>query len=69
MAEKKAKGVGRVINWVDNFQRRHAFAGFPYAVVKKYGDDEASSRGAPFPRADNHQITQVFPGGGIATAE
>ncbi len=31
--------VARVSRWADEFQRRHPAAGFPYAVVKKYGDD------------------------------
>ena len=46
MANKKSKGLGRFVGWVDNFQRRHVFTSFPYAVVKKYGDDEAANRGA-----------------------
>jgi membrane protein len=32
--------VNRVIAWADGLQRRHGVLGFPYAVVKKYGDDE-----------------------------
>ena len=31
--------VNRVIAWADRLQRRYAVLGFPYAVVKKYGDD------------------------------
>ena len=31
--------VNRVIAWADGLQRRHRVLGFPYAVVKKYGDD------------------------------
>ncbi len=31
--------VGRVIAWADGLQRRHGVLGFPYAVIKKYGDD------------------------------
>ncbi len=31
--------VNRVIAWADGLQRRHGVLGFPYAVVKKYGDD------------------------------
>ncbi|TAK68311.1 MAG: ribonuclease BN [Actinomycetota bacterium] len=34
--------VGRV----DTLQRNHAVFGFPYAVVKKYGDDEAGKQAA-----------------------
>ena len=46
MAEHKRQGINRFIGWVDSFQRSHSFAGFIYAVVKKYGDDEAANRGA-----------------------
>jgi membrane protein len=31
--------VNRVIAWADGLQRRHGVLGFPYAVIKKYGDD------------------------------
>ena len=31
----------RTIHAIDRFQRRHGWAGFPFAVVKKYGDDQA----------------------------
>ena len=31
----------RTVQGIDRFQRRHAWAGFPFAVVKKYGDDQA----------------------------
>ena len=34
-----AKG-NRLAAWYDSLQRRHAVLGFPYAVVRKYGDDE-----------------------------
>lgn len=43
-------GIGGVINavrdWADDFQRRHTIVGFPYAVVKKYGDDEGGRHAA-----------------------
>ncbi len=32
--------VNRIIRWADRLQRRHGVLGFPYTVVKKYGDDE-----------------------------
>jgi YihY family inner membrane protein len=38
--------VKRVIAAVDDFQRLHAWLGFPYAVVKKFGDDEAGKHAA-----------------------
>ena len=31
----------RTVDAIDRFQRRHGWAGFPFAVVKKYGDDQA----------------------------
>jgi uncharacterized BrkB/YihY/UPF0761 family membrane protein len=43
-------GIGGLINsvrdWVDATQRRHAIFGFPYAVIKKYGDDEGGRHAA-----------------------
>jgi YihY family inner membrane protein len=30
-----------LVRALDRFQQRHGWAGFPYAVVKKYGDDQA----------------------------
>ena len=38
--------VNRVIAWADRLQRRHGVLGFPYAVVKKYGDDEGGRESA-----------------------
>jgi uncharacterized BrkB/YihY/UPF0761 family membrane protein len=38
--------VGRVIAWADRLQRRHGVLGFPYAVVKKYGDDAGGREAA-----------------------
>jgi membrane protein len=38
--------VNRVIAWADCLQRRHGVLGFPYAVVKKYGDDEGGRQAA-----------------------
>jgi YihY family inner membrane protein len=35
--------VPRTLRALDRFQQRHAWAGFPFAVVKKYGDDQAGS--------------------------
>jgi YihY family inner membrane protein len=36
----------RILAAVDGFQRRHGLVGFPVAVIKKYGDDRASSLAA-----------------------
>src|SRR5215510_15934005 len=38
--------VNRVIAWADQLQRKHGALGFPYAVVKKYSDDEGGREAA-----------------------
>ena len=38
--------VNRIIAWADRMQREHGVLGFPYAVVKKYGDDEGGRQAA-----------------------
>ena len=38
--------VNRIIAWADRLQREHDVLGFPYAVVKKYGDDEGGRQAA-----------------------
>jgi uncharacterized BrkB/YihY/UPF0761 family membrane protein len=38
--------VNGVRDWADAFQRRHSLFGFPYAVIKKYGDDEGGRHAA-----------------------
>ncbi len=38
--------ANRVIAWADRLQREHGMLGFPYAVVKKYGDDEGGRQAA-----------------------
>jgi membrane protein len=38
--------VNRIIAWADRLQRKHDVLGFPYAVVKKYGDDEGGRQAA-----------------------
>jgi uncharacterized BrkB/YihY/UPF0761 family membrane protein len=38
--------VDRIIAWADRLQRKHGVLGFPYAVVKKYGDDEGGRQAA-----------------------
>ncbi len=35
-----------VIAWADAVQRRHGVLGFPYAVIKKYGDDDGGREAA-----------------------
>jgi membrane protein len=40
-------GVGeRLRDWADDLQRRHSIFGFPYGVIKKYGDDEGGRHAA-----------------------
>jgi membrane protein len=46
MSEGLSGLVNRVIAWADRLQRRHGVLGFPYAVVKKYGDDEGGRHAA-----------------------
>ena len=38
--------VARLVAWADTLQQRHGLLGFPYAVVKKYGDDAAGRQAA-----------------------
>ena len=38
--------VNRIIAWADGLQREHGLLGFPYAVVKKYGDDAGGRQAA-----------------------
>ncbi len=38
--------VNRIIAWADRLQRKHGVLGFPYAVVKKYGDDAGGREAA-----------------------
>src|SRR3954469_9990068 len=38
--------VNRVIGWADDVQRRHGALGFPWAVIKKYGDDDGGRAAA-----------------------
>jgi uncharacterized BrkB/YihY/UPF0761 family membrane protein len=38
--------VNRITAWADRLQRKHSVLGFPYAVVKKYGDDEGGRQAA-----------------------
>jgi uncharacterized BrkB/YihY/UPF0761 family membrane protein len=38
--------VSRIIAWADRVQQRHSVFGFPYAVIKKYGDDDGGREAA-----------------------
>jgi uncharacterized BrkB/YihY/UPF0761 family membrane protein len=38
--------VNRIIAWADRLQRKHGVLGYPYAVVKKYGDNEGGRQAA-----------------------
>jgi membrane protein len=46
IAEVVTGTVNRVIAWADDLQRRHRVLGFPYAVIKKYGDDDGGREAA-----------------------
>ena len=35
-----------MLAWADAAQRRHGVLGFPYAVMKKYGDDDGGRQAA-----------------------
>jgi YihY family inner membrane protein len=39
-----ANPLTRLMEKLDEYQRRHAWLGFPFAVVKKFGDDEAGKQ-------------------------
>jgi membrane protein len=38
--------VTSVLEWADATQRKHSVLGFPYAVIKKFGDDEGGRHAA-----------------------
>src|SRR5580692_6363653 len=38
--------MNRIIAWADRLQREHGVLGFPYAVIKKYGDDAGGRQAA-----------------------
>src|ERR1700733_14627518 len=38
--------ANRIFAWADRVQRRHVVLGFPYAVIKKYGDDDGGREAA-----------------------
>jgi len=38
--------ISRLLAWADAAQRRHSLLGFPYAVVKKYSDDDGGRQAA-----------------------
>jgi membrane protein len=38
--------IGRLVRRIDQYQQRHAWLGFPLAVVKKFGEDQAGSKAA-----------------------
>src|SRR4051812_24947908 len=43
---REASGTSRILAAVDTWQRRHTGAALPVAVLKKFGDDRASSLAA-----------------------
>jgi hypothetical protein len=38
--------ITRLLAWADAVQRKHGLFGFPYAVIKKYGDDDGGRQAA-----------------------
>lgn len=38
--------IAKILQKLDHYQRRHAVIGFPYGVIKKYGDDQAGYQAA-----------------------
>lgn len=46
IVDRVGAGVQRLIGWADRTQRRHGVLAFPYAVVKKYGDDNGGKQAA-----------------------
>lgn len=44
--DKRGNVVERLTRWADGVQARHAILGFPYAVAKKYGDDQGGRHAA-----------------------
>ncbi len=44
--ERLSARVNRIVAWADRVQRRHGMLGFPYAVIKKYGDDDGGREAA-----------------------
>jgi YihY family inner membrane protein len=40
------KRIERLLRAIDRFQQRHGVLGFPYGVIKKYGDDQAGKHAA-----------------------
>ena len=44
--ESLSARVTRIFAWADRVQRRHGVLGFPYAVIKKYGDDDGGREAA-----------------------
>ena len=46
LLESLGARVNRIVAWADRVQRRHGLVGFPYAVIKKYGDDDGGREAA-----------------------
>jgi len=39
-------GINRILHTIDRWQQKHGFISFPYAVIKKYGDDNGGYQAA-----------------------
>ena len=40
------KRIERLLRAIDRFQQRHTVLGFPFGVLKKYGDDQGGKKAA-----------------------
>src|SRR5580765_3983898 len=45
-SQKHSNPIERLLGWLDARQQRHHALSFPYAVIKKYGDDQAGHQAA-----------------------
>ena len=46
MAARAREVIARLLAWADAAQHRHGLLGFPYAVMKKYSDDDGGRQAA-----------------------
>src|SRR4051812_45055262 len=44
--KKRMNPFERTARWLDRLQQRHRSFAFPFAVIKKYGDDDAGHQAA-----------------------
>src|SRR6185503_15049163 len=44
--QSKPMGIDRIVQSIDRWQQKHHIISFPYAVIKKYGDDNGGYQSA-----------------------